>query len=245
MIKQAPIHACKSFILLNTMEYASPHAVANAEASQRALFIRRTYIHLALAIAAFAGLEAILLQQPWAGPLAAKMTGNWWLVLIPFIAVSWIADKWALSATSRGMQYLGLGLFIVAEAIIFIPLLYLAKEIDPSAISKAGVMTGFLFGGLTIVAFTTKADFSFLRGFIMVASFAALGFIFVSMIFGFNIGTLFSGAMILVAGASILYSTSNILLHYRTDQHVAAALSLFSSVALMFWYILQIFLSRR
>ncbi len=226
------------------MEYANPYAVANAKASERTIFIRRTYIHLALAIAVFAGLEAILLAQPWAGPLAQKMSSNWWLVLIPFIAVSWIADKWARSSTSQSTQYLGLGLFIVAEAIIFIPLLYIAKSIDPDMIVKAGIMTGFLFGGLTIVAFATKADFSFLRGFIMVASFAALGFIFVSMIFGFNLGTLFSGAMILVAGASILYSTSNILLHNRTDQHVAAALSLFSSVALMFWYILQIFMSR-
>lgn len=226
------------------MEYANPYVVANAEASERTAFIRRTYIHLALAIAVFAGLEAFFLAQPWAGPLAQKMSSNWWLVLIPFIAVSWIADKWALSATSRGTQYLGLGLFIVAEAIIFIPLLYIAKSVDPDMIAKAGIMTGFLFAGLTIIAFATKADFSFLRGFIMVASFAALGFIFVSMIFGFNLGTLFSGAMILVAGASILYSTSNILLHYRTDQHVAAALSLFSSVALMFWYILRIFMSR-
>lgn len=226
------------------MEYANPYVVANAEASERTAFIRRTYTHLALAIAVFAGLEAFFLAQPWAGPLAQKMSSNWWLVLIPFIAVSWIADKWAMSATSRGTQYLGLGLFIVAEAIIFIPLLYIAKTMDPDMIAKAGIMTGFLFAGLTIIAFATKADFSFLRGFIMVASFAALGFIFVSMIFGFNLGTLFSGAMILVAGASILYSTSNILLHYRTDQHVAAALSLFSSVALMFWYILRIFMSR-
>jgi FtsH-binding integral membrane protein len=226
------------------MEYANPYVVANAEASERTAFIRRTYIHLALAIAVFAGLEAFFLAQPWAGPLAQKMSSNWWLVLIPFIAVSWIADKWALSATSRGTQYLGLGLFIVAEAIIFIPLLYIAKSVDPDMIAKAGIMTGFLFAGITIIAFATKADFSFLRGFVMVASFAALGFIFVSMIFGFNLGTLFSGAMILVAGASILYSTSNILLHYRTDQHVAAALSLFSSVALMFWYILRIFMSR-
>jgi len=226
------------------MEYANPYVVANAKASERTAFIRRTYIHLALAIGAFAGLEAFFLNQPWAGPLTEKMASNWWLVLIPFIAVSWIADKWAMSATSRGTQYLGLGLFIIAEAIIFIPLLYIAAAMDPNIIAKAGIMTGFLFAGLTIVAFATKADFSFLRGFIMFASFAALGFIFVSMIFGFNLGTLFSGAMILVAGASILYSTSNILLHYRTDQHVAAALSLFSSVALMFWYILRIFMSR-
>jgi FtsH-binding integral membrane protein len=50
--------------------------------------------------------------------------------------------------------------------------------------------------------------------------------------------------MVAFAGAAILYDTSNILHRYRTDQHVAASLSLFASVALLFWYILSIFSSR-
>lgn len=226
------------------MEYANPYVVANAEASERTRFIRRTYIHLALAIAAFAGLEAFCLSQSWAVPLAQKMLSNWLFVLIPFMGAAWIADKWARSATSRGMQYAGLGLYVVIEAIIFIPLMLMAQTHDPEAIAKAGIMTGFLFGGLTLVAFTTKADFSFLRGFLSIAFFASIGFILVSMMFGFNLGTFFSAAMILLAGGSILYSTSNILHHYRTDQDVSAALSLFASVALMFYYVLSIF-SRR
>jgi FtsH-binding integral membrane protein len=51
--------------------------------------------------------------------------------------------------------------------------------------------------------------------------------------------------MVLFAGAAILYSTSNVFLHYRTDQYVAASLSLFASIALLFWYILRILLSFR
>jgi len=35
-----------------------------------------------------------------------------------------------------------------------------------------------------------------------------------------------------------------VLHHYRTDQHVAAALALFAAVALMFWFIVRIFMSR-
>ncbi|MEM7034525.1 MAG: permease, partial [Chloroflexota bacterium] len=37
--------------------------------------------------------------------------------------------------------------------------------------------------------------------------------------------------------------TSNVLHHYRPDQHVAAALSLFASVALLLWYVIQFLLS--
>ena len=49
--------------------------------------------------------------------------------------------------------------------------------------------------------------------------------------------------MVVFACGYILYYTSNILHHYRTDQYVAAALALFASVALLFWYVLQIFMS--
>ena len=49
--------------------------------------------------------------------------------------------------------------------------------------------------------------------------------------------------MVLLASCAVLYATSNILHHYHTKQHVAASLALFSAVALLFWYILQILLS--
>jgi len=91
--------------------------------------------------------------------------------------------------------------------------------------------------------FLTRKDFSWMRGVLGVACLGALATIVCSMLFGFTLGVWFSGAMIIVAGGYILYYTSNVMLHYRTDQHVAAALALFSSVALLFWYVLRIFLS--
>lgn len=162
------------------------------------------------------------------------------------MAVSWLAEKWANSDASRGTQYLGLGLYIVAEALIFLPLLLIAARFmnRPDLIMQAGVTSGGLFAGLTIVAFTTKKDFSFLGGFLKVAGMIALGLIAASFFFGgLNLGTWFSGAMVLFAGGSILYQTSNIIHHYRPDQHVAASLGLFASFALLFWYVLQILMS--
>lgn len=230
-------------------EYANPYTVAGAVPSERAAFIRNTYIHLGLAIVAFILIEYLILQQPWAAGLAATMTGgrSWLIVLGAFMGVSWLANKFAMSDTSRGVQYAGLGLFVVAEAVIFLPLLYVAANMsgDSQVILKAGITTGSIFAGLTFAAFITKKDFSFLGSFLAIAFFIAMGIIVVSIIFGFNLGTIFAGAMALLAAGSILYTTSNIMHHYRTDQHVAAALSLFSSVALLFWYILRIFMSRR
>ena len=159
--------------------------------------------------------------------------------------VSWIAEKWAMSDVSKKQQYMGLGLYVVAEAILFLPLLYIAAHYAPSTIPSAGIITLLLTAAITLIAFISKKDFSFLGGILTILSFVAMGFIVCNIIFGFQLGILFASAMAVFAGGCILYNTSNIIHHYRTDQHVAAALSLFASIALLFWYILQILLLTR
>jgi FtsH-binding integral membrane protein len=72
-----------------------------------------------------------------------------------------------------------------------------------------------------------------------------MGVILCAMLFGFSLGLWFSLAMIVLAAGAILYNTSNVLLHYRLDQHVAASLSLFASVALLFWYVLLALMQSR
>ena len=91
----------------------------------------------------------------------------------------------------------------------------------------------------------TRTDFSFLGPILVIAGFVALGVILISILFDFTLGLLFSAIMVVFAAGAILYDTSKVMKHYRTDQHVAAALSLFASVALLFWYILRIFMRRR
>ena len=222
---------------------------AEADAADRAAFIRRTYAHLAGAIAAFVGLEYVLLNSALGAQLVNLMLGgrsSWLIVLLAFMGVSWLADKWARSDASPGMQYLGLGLYTVAQAVIFLPLLVIAMvKSTPEVIPMAGIITGLLFAGLTATVFITRKDFSFMRGILAVGGFVALGVVICSLLFGFNLGLIFSGAMVLFAAGSILYTTSNVLLHYRTDQHVAAALALFSGIMLLLWYVLRILSSRR
>ncbi len=222
------------------------YAVADQTADIRSAFIRRTYAHLAGAILLFAALEALLLGPllPVVQPMIAAMLGSsmgWLLVLGIFMVVGWVADRWARSAQSVGMQYLGLLLYVVAEALIFLPILFLAQYMtSPNVIPTAALLTLTLFAGLTGTVFITKRDFSFLRGALMVGGFIALGLIICSAIFGFDLGTIFSVVMVGLAGGYILYYTSNVLHHYRPEQHVAASLALFAAVALMFWYILRL-----
>jgi FtsH-binding integral membrane protein len=222
-----------------TAEQAPPEA--------RAAFIRRTYQHLAMAILAFIGLEFVIFKTGMAEAMTRTMLGgkfSWLVVLGAFMIVSWVAEKWAHASVSRGAQYLGLGLYVVAEAIIFVPLLYIAVTFSsPDTIPIAAVITGLLFLGLTVTAFTTRKDFSFLGGILKVGGCVALGVIVCSIMFGFSLGIVFAGVMVAFASAAILYSTSRIIHDYNTDQHVAASLSLFASVALLFWYVLRILIS--
>ena len=229
-------------------DHFSGYSVADAEPDVRAAFIRKTYLHLAGAILAFVVLEFLLLNSPIAKPLASIMFSGrlaWLVVLGAFMGVSMLANWWANSQASIGMQYLGLGLYVAAEAVIFLPLLMFANIQAPGAIFSAGIMTVLLFFTLTATAFVTRKNFSFLGPILMIGGFVALGVIVLSAIFGFNLGIIFSGIMILFAGAAILYNTSNVLHQYNPNQHVAASLTLFASVALLFWYILRLFIGMR
>jgi FtsH-binding integral membrane protein len=231
-----------------TNDFSYPTVAERANSDVRAAFIQRTYLHLLGAILAFAALDAIILTvfHDQLNVLVPKLLGGWtWLIVLgAFMFVSYIADRWANSNTSRQMQYLGLCLYVIAEALIFIPLLFIAQNFakDPNLLLHAGIVTGVVFGGLTLTVLVTKADFSFLKWALVAGGFIAMGLIVGGIAFGFSLGLWFSVAMVVLASGAILYNTSNILHRYNTDQHVAASLALFASVALLFWYVIQIFM---
>lgn len=226
---------------------AGAFPVAASAESARVAFIKKTYAHLAGAIGAFVLLEAIILNIPGIENLVFSVLGGrfgWLLFLGAFIAVSYVADRWARSTTSTATQYMGLGLYVVAESILFVPLLYVAANYGgPNVIPAAAIMTLTLFAGLSGFVLVSRKDFSFLGPMLTVASFGALGLMICAALFGFSLGLVFTAAMIVLASGYVVYSTSNILHQYRTDQYVAASLGLFASIALMFWYILQLVMS--
>jgi FtsH-binding integral membrane protein len=209
-------------------------------------------VHLFGAIVAFAVLETLWFASPVAGWVLSFVAVNrfaWLLVLGGFIGVSYLANNWAMSSTSLGKQYAGLGLYTLAESLLFLPLIAVAVAIgargEENLLSQAAMVTLMLFGSLTGVVFVTRKDFSFMRSVLMFAGIAAFGAIVCSVLFGFTLGILFSYAMVAFACGYILYDTSNVMLHYRTSQHVAASLARFASVMLLFWYVLRIFINRR
>lgn len=226
--------------------------VIEAPLDERVSFIRKTYFHLAVAVAAFAMLEAALLNIPAVTDLALTLMGRrigWFLMMGGFMFVSYLAESWARNSASKPLQYAGLSLYVFAEAVFFVPLMLAAQAVERATesdvIGPAGLITVVVFGGLSAIVFVTKKDFSFLRSFLFAAGWVAFGLIACSMFFNFGLGTIFSGAMVLVACGWILYDTSKVMHHYRTDQYVAASLALFASVALLFWYVLRLVMASR
>ncbi|QDU57099.1 Bax inhibitor-1/YccA family protein [Aeoliella mucimassa] len=236
--------------------YASFGMVAaDAPAADRLSFIRRTYLHVALAVYALVMLEVMYftLFGDTMNQLMPRMMNRvtWFLILAAFMAVGHVANKWAMSDTSASKQYMGLGLYVLFESFVLAPLLWIANhyatpvgDMTFSPIAVAAVLTLFVFAGLTLGVFLTRADFSFLGPILGIGGMLALGLIAASFFFpGMLSGVWFPIAMVVLVSGSVLYSTSNVLHHYRTTQHVAAALALFASLATLFWYILQIVLA--
>jgi FtsH-binding integral membrane protein len=226
--------------------YYGPATVSEMDVDTRGTFVSRTYAHLFGAVCGFILIETFLFKSGLADKIAQALLGISWLaVLGGFMVVSWIASRTAHMAQSKAAQYGALAAYVVAESILFVPLLWIANNVAPGAITSAAAVTFVAFAALTAVVFLTGKDFSFLRSLLFWGGIMALALIVAGVAFGFQLGTYFSVAMVGFAGAAILYDTSNVLHHYPEDRYVAAALELFASVALMLWYVLRIFLNRR
>jgi len=230
-------------------------AVATLGVSDRVSFLRKTYAHLGGALIAFALIAGGMMRfmpevsfgfSKW----ALQSRFSWLMVMVAFMLVGYIAERLARSETSRGVQYVGLGIAVLAEGIILQPLLWVLMlkfggMAAFSILTQAIVITVSIFVGLTLTVFISKKDFSFMRGILVVATFGALGVILASMAFGFTLGAVFCGAMILLMAGYILYQTSYVMRDFPPTGHVSAALMLFSTIATLFWYVLQLLMSLR
>jgi len=230
--------------------YTTSTPVAYADETVRANFLVKVYQHLALAVVAFIGLESVLFVTGIAERMYTFLRGSqvgWLMILGGFMVANMIASRSATKLGDIKAQYVGLFAAAAAQAFIFAPFLYMVFNTDgqgSGTVASAAIVTLVGFAALSLVAFVTKKDLSFLRPIIMWGGIAALGLIVCAVIFSFPLGLLFSVAMVALAGASILYQTQKIIRVYPEWAYVGAAVALFGSLMTLFWYVLRIF-SRR
>ena len=241
---------------------SNPFIVADAPAADRAAFFRRTYGLVAIGFAAFAALLAIFFVGfdqrsgiafavfAGLGSMISSL-GGWsiLLVMLAFWGATTVAQSLAFNRSSRGTQYAGLGLYVILEALIFVPLIgyviYSTKGNASTVLLPAGIVTAGMIAGLTALVFMTNLDFSFLKVAIILGSFAAIAIVIVAAIAGLSLGAWFSIAMIVLMATVILYQTNEIKNTLETDQHVAAAFILFSSFVTLLFYVIRFFAGGR
>ncbi len=237
-----------------------PNAVATVGVSDRVTFLRRTYGLLGIALIAFAlltgGMMTYMTETSLKFSMFAFSGMNFLIVMVLFVAAGVVAQKLAMSESSRALQLLGLGIYVLVQSLLLQPIMWFVmyKFGDRSAIAMGGVgvsaraisiimesvvITLAIFVGLTLTVFISKKDFSFLRGGLVMATFACFGIIIASVLFGFSLGLVFIGFMILLMGGYILYQTSLIMSQFPPTAFVAAALMLFATVATLFRLVLQ------
>jgi FtsH-binding integral membrane protein len=221
----------------------SPSSVYAAPVESRISFIRKTYLHLTGAVALFTLVSAMMYTAGVGEKILSFMTQGtfaWIILLIVFIGASSVAQGMARAGGSSGLAYLGLGLFAVVEALIFAPMFFIAAHYFPGVLPNATIITLTTFVGLTGYVLIYNKDFSFLGAGLAIALMVALGILVVGMLFGFNLGVWYSGLVIAIACGYILYDTSNVMRNFGPNQYVFAALQLFSSLALLFMYVIRI-----
>jgi FtsH-binding integral membrane protein len=224
--------------------YSMP--VSELSADARGSFLIRTYSHLALAIVLFVGLEVWFFNSGIAGAIVGVFSSvSWLLVLGGFMILSWLATFLSQPSLSRPVQYGGLIFYVLLQAIITVPLLAAANQSAPGTIASAAQATLGGFFLLTGVVVVTRKDFSFLRTFLIWGGLLGLATVVCAALFHFDLGTWFSVAMVVLAGGSMLYTTSSIMRDYPENADIAAATQLFAAVALMFWYVLRLFMGSR
>ncbi len=208
-------------------------------------FLRRTYLNLMGAVAAFVALEIFFFQSGIAIALTPIMTSNWLIVLGGFMLLGWLSNYMTSKNSSIEMQYVEMGVTILLQAIIFIPLLvYAVYFSDATVLSSAVMVTLAIFGVMTAIVGYSGKDFSFMGPFLSILGIAALIAIVGSVLLSVTLGFYFSLAMVVFAAGVVLYQTSKIIHVYGPGQHVAAATGLFAAVALLFYYVIGLFLNR-
>jgi FtsH-binding integral membrane protein len=224
--------------------------VATLEAEARSAFLVKVYQHLLAAVIAFVLFETLLFTSGLARALYDFISGGgpmWLMILGGFMVVNWMATTAAHDLWNPGRQYAGLFGLAAAEAVIFAPFLYYVFNVEGGGsvtVVAAAFVTAIGFGGLSVVGLITRKDLSFVRPMLLWGGMMALVLIVAAALFGLELGVWFSLAMIGLAGCSILYQTQTILRQYPEEAYVGAAVQLFASVMLLFWYVLRLF-SRR
>ena len=194
--------------------------------------IRNTYLLLSLTLAfsAVTAFTAMAIQAPpvhWIFMLAVLIGG-------PFAIHAVRNSIWGLVLTFAFTGLLGFFLGPILS-------LYLGLPNGSQIVGNAFGTTAVAFVALSAYALTTRKDFSFLGGFLIVGLVLALVAIVANLFLAIPALSLaISAAVVLLLSAAILFDTSR-MIHDPDANYIVMTVSLYANLYVMFLHLLNLF----
>lgn len=214
---------------MNPMQNAVLRSQTTALSANK--LIRNTYMLLSMTLlfsAATAG-TSMAFNLPHPG-LIVTLVGYFGLL---FLTHKLQNSAWGLAAVFALTGFMGLTLGPIIQA-------HLGLPNGGQTVMTALGGTGAIFLGLSAYALTTRKDFSFLGGFLMVGILVAFLGSLAAVLFSLPmVGLAMSAMFILLMSGFILYQTSQ-LVHGGEDNYILATVSLYVSIYNLFLSLLQI-----
>ena len=208
-------------------------------------FIRKVYGILSAQLLMTVALMSLAFVDSFNHYLKTNLAGFWvamglsLVIIIPLLCCRKVA---------RGVpqNYILLFLWTLCESYM---LATCVAFYDPKTVMLAGFMTLAVTVSLTIYAFTTKTDFTFLGGLLFCAICILFCVSLFSIIFGFMLNALYCVLGLFIYSIYLIYDTQLIIGKFGTefniDDYIYAALNIYLDVIQIFLYILQLIGGRR
>ncbi|MBL1278248.1 MAG: Bax inhibitor-1/YccA family protein [Ectothiorhodospiraceae bacterium] len=210
----------------------NPSVISGAASSTLATnkLIRNTYTLLSMtllfsAATATAGVMMNLSQGMALGSTILGIVMLWFVLPRTANSATGIPVIFAIT----GLLGMGLG-----------PVLNYYLAVNPSVVMTALGGTGAIFLGLSAYALTTRKDFSFMGGFLMVGLFVVIGASILSIFMDMPaLNLAISAAVVMLMSGLILYQTSSLINGGETN-YIMATAGLFLSILNMFQALLHL-----
>ncbi|MBI5832795.1 MAG: Bax inhibitor-1/YccA family protein [Armatimonadetes bacterium] len=219
-------------------------------------FVQKVYALFMLGILTTIGAGAMLFAGPSEAvtvgertihvPLALAAVANAYIgVLIAFIVSFFIARAvWRVA----GLNVLMMLVFCAITGLMITPRVFIATIADgPGTVAMAGAMTAITFGTLTLYAFISRRNFSFLGAGL---NMALWGLIIGGLLNGLFFHSPFTHYLmawfgVVIFGGYVLYDTSVILRELDEQDYTGGALRLYLDAVNLFLTILSLLSGRR
>jgi modulator of FtsH protease len=194
--------------------------------------LRNTYLLLAMTLFTSAVAAGVAMA-------AGAQPVHWLLMLVVFIGgpfvISYLRDSvWALPLTFAFTAFMGYVLGPILS-------LYLSLPNGPQIVMSAFGTTAVAFVGLSAYAITSRKDFSYMSGFLMVGLLVVLAAIIANIFLQIPALSLtISSAAVLLMSGLILFDTSR-MIHGGETNYVVMTVSLFANIYVMFVHLLNLF----